>query len=185
MSELNNGTPNLENENSNVVNNPVNTPEVKQEPVTTQPVGQPTQPKQTAQPTQAAPQTTELFYTTGAKKAVKDMCSWVKIIAVFMLITEILPIILTLLAGIGNGPITTIVSIGVILISLIPISRMFKFCSNAKIGLKQNDPKSMEKAMKAMNGVWSFFAVWILLIVIIGAIVFFAIGINSLSKFGV
>lgn len=177
MSELNNETPNLENENATVVNNPVNTPEVKQEPVTSQTA---------AQPTQTAPLTTGMIYTIEAKKAIKDMCSWVKIIAIFMLATEIIPIVLTLFTGLGKGlNALTIIAFIMILISLIPIRRMFRFCSNAKKGLKQNDPNSMEKAMKAMNGVWSFFAIWILLIIVIGMIVFFAVGIESLSKFGI
>lgn len=187
MSELNNNEmPNVCVENPTVVNNPVSEPEVKQEPVVAQPTPQPApQPVQPAQPAQAAPQTNQMVFTKDAKQAIREMCSWVKIVAVFELITLILsmagPILMPLVIGgaagrSGIGMMAAIPAVIISLIMLIPLVRLFKFCSRAKKALKGNDSKMMEQAMKAMSSFWSFCAVIIMLAVVAGLIAFFAMG---------
>lgn len=199
MSELNE-TPNMGMENPNVVNNPVNASEVKQEPVVAQPAPQPVQPVQpapqqpvqpTPQPAQPnpAPQVKEMVYTRETKKTIREMCSWVKIVAVFLLISLIgavaAPILMPILIGgatghIGAGLLVIIPTVIVALILLIPIVRMFKFCSRAKKALKSSDSKLMEEAMKAMSSFWSFNAVIIMLAIIASIITFICMGSSAL-----
>lgn len=124
----------------------------------------------------------ELIYTREARKQVREMCSWTRFLAIFGLISLILGVGFPLFSILKSGEINAITMgitcllVVITLITLIPIRRLLKFSSQAKLGLKNNDSKQMELAMKSMNGYWRFVAVLAMLGLVIMMISFFITG---------